>query len=82
MRIDKFLKVSRLIKRRTIAKDAIDADRIYLNGVLAKPGKQLKIGDKIQLHLGLKIITIEVTSLNYSKDQPMYTLISEEKRSL
>lgn len=82
MRIDKFLKVSRLIKRRTIAKDAIDADRIYLNGVLTKPGKQLKIGDKIQLHLGLKIITIEVTSLNYSKDQPMYTLISEEKRSL
>jgi len=82
LRIDKFLKVSRLIKRRTIAKDAIDADRIYLNGVLTKPGKQLKIGDKIQLHLGLKIITIEVTSLNYSKDQPMYTLISEEKRSL
>ncbi|HLS99967.1 MAG TPA: RNA-binding S4 domain-containing protein [Acholeplasma sp.] len=82
MRIDKFLKVSRLIKRRTIAKDAIDADRIYLNGVLTKPGKQLKIGDKIQLHLGLKIITIEVTSLNYSKDQPMYTLIYEEKRSL
>ncbi|ABX81978.1 RNA-binding S4 domain-containing protein [Acholeplasma laidlawii] len=82
MRIDKFLKVSRLIKRRSVAKDVADADRIYVNGQLAKPGKTVKVGDQVQLHLGLKIITIEITSLTLLKDQDMYTLISEEKRSL
>ncbi|WIF88444.1 RNA-binding S4 domain-containing protein [Acholeplasma laidlawii] len=82
MRIDKFLKVSRLIKRRSVAKDVADAQRIYVNGQLAKPGKTVKVGDHVQLHLGLKIITIEITSLTLLKDQDMYTLISEEKRSL
>jgi len=81
LRVDKFLKVSRLIKRRTVAKNVADANRIYINDILAKPGKIVKVGDKIQLHLGLKIITIEVTSLTHLKDQDMYTLISEEKRS-
>lgn len=81
MRIDKFLKVSRLIKRRTVAKDVADANRIFVNGALAKPGKVIKIGDKVELHLGLKVITIEITSLTLLKDQDMYTLISEEKRS-
>jgi len=81
LRVDKFLKVSRLIKRRTVAKHVADANRIYINDILAKPGKIVKVGDKIQLHLGLKIITIEVTSLTHLKDQDMYTLISEEKRS-
>jgi len=70
-----------LIKRRTVAKNVADANRIYINDILAKPGKIVKVGDKIQLHLGLKIITIEVTSLTLLKDQDMYTLISEEKRS-
>ena len=81
MRVDKFLKVSRLIKRRTVAKNVADANRIYINDTLAKPGKTVKVGDKVQLHLGLKIITIEVTSLTPLKDQDMYKLISEEKRS-
>jgi len=81
LRIDKFLKVSRLIKRRTVAKDVADANRIFVNGVLAKPGKVIKIGDKVELHLGLKVITIEITSLTLLKDQDMYKLISEEKRS-
>jgi ribosomal 50S subunit-recycling heat shock protein len=81
LRIDKFLKVSRLIKRRTVAKDVADANRIFVNGVLAKPGKVIKIGDKVELHLGFKVITIEITSLTSLKDQDMYTLISEEKRS-
>lgn len=70
-----------MIKRRTVAKNVADANRIYINDILAKPGKIVKVGDKIQLHLGLKIITIEVTSLTLLKDQDMYTLISEEKRS-
>jgi len=81
LRIDKYLKVSRLIKRRTIAKEVADHDRIFVNNVLAKPSKEVKIGDLVTLHLGLKIITIKVTSLVYSKDHEMYELVSEEKRS-
>lgn len=82
MRIDKFLKVSRLIKRRSVAKDVADAQRIFVNGTLAKPGKNVNVGDLVQLHLGLKIVTIEITSLTLLKDHDMYKLISEEKRSL
>ena len=81
MRIDKYLKVSRLIKRRTVAKEVADHDRIYVNNVLAKPSKEVKIGDLVTLHLGLKIITIKITSTTLSKDSEMYELISEEKRS-
>lgn len=81
MRIDKYLKISRIIKRRTVAKDVADAHRIYVNSVLAKPGKTINIGDTVALHLGLKIITIKITSLVPIKDADMYVLISEEKRS-
>ena len=49
MRIDKFLKVSRLIKRRTVANEACSGDRIKLNGKVAKPGDRVKPGDKIEL---------------------------------
>lgn len=82
MRIDKFLKVSRIIKRRTVAKEVADLNRIYINGQLAKPSKHVNIGDLIELHLGLKVIQIKVISLIPSKDILMYELISEEKRSL
>lgn len=82
MRIDKFLKVSRIIKRRTVAKEVADLNRIYINGQLAKPSKRVNIGDLIELHLGLKVIQIKVISLIPSKDTLMYELISEEKRSL
>ena len=81
MRLDKYLKVSRIIKRRTVAKDVADAQRIFINGVLAKPGKSVKIGDIVELHLGLKIISIKITSLLPIKDADMYELISEQKRS-
>jgi len=81
LRIDKYLKVSRIIKRRSVAKDVADADRIFINGLLAKPGKTVKIGDTITLHLGLKILTFKITSLTPIKDQEMYEFISEEKRS-
>jgi ribosomal 50S subunit-recycling heat shock protein len=79
VRLDKYLKVSRIIKRRTVAKEVADADRIYVNDLLAKPSKEIKIGDTITLHLGLKIITIKVTSLLPKED--MYELLNEEKRS-
>lgn len=63
MRIDKYLKVSRLIKRRTIAKEACDQGRILVNGKTAKAGTELKIGDKVELNFGANHVKIEVTEL-------------------
>lgn len=80
MRLDKYLKVSRIIKRRTVAKEAATKDKIEINQRIAKPSSEVKIGDTITLHLGLKIITISVTSIEIKKDSLMYELIREEKR--
>ena len=52
MRLDKYLKVSRIIKRRTIANEACDASRVELNGRSAKAGAQVKVGDVVTLHFG------------------------------
>ncbi|MBR0600432.1 RNA-binding S4 domain-containing protein [Sinanaerobacter chloroacetimidivorans] len=64
MRIDKFLKNSRLIKRRTIAKEACEQDRILINGKAAKPGSEVKIGDVIQIHFGNAEIKARVLTLS------------------
>ena len=81
MRLDKYLKVSRLIKRRTLAKEASEADRILVNDKPAKPSKELKIGDTITIEFGRKEIKVKVLSLNpvIKKDDAsnMYELISE-----
>ncbi len=63
MRIDKFLKNSRLIKRRTIAKEACEQDRITVNEKLAKPGTEVKIDDIIQIKFGNSVINARVISL-------------------
>lgn len=63
MRIDKYLKVTRLIKRRTVAKEACDQGRILVNGKAAKPGTELKIGDKVELNFGASGVKIEVVEL-------------------
>lgn len=63
MRIDKFLKNSRLIKRRTIAKDACDQGKILVNGKEAKPGTEVKVGDEITLDFGPKKMVVAVTDL-------------------
>ena len=63
MRLDKFLKNSRLIKRRTVAKDACDGGRIQVNGQVAKAGTQLKVGDEISIQLGEKGIKVKVKAL-------------------
>jgi ribosomal 50S subunit-recycling heat shock protein len=80
MRLDKYLKVSRIIKRRTIAKEAASKERVEINGKVAKPSADVKIGDLLTLHLGLKIIKVKITSLDPVKDGLMYTLLEEEKR--
>ena len=81
MRLDKYLKVSRLIKRRTLAKEASESERILVNDKIAKPSKELKIGDTSTIQFGRKQISVKVLSLNpiTKKDDAsnMYELISE-----
>ncbi len=60
MRLDKFLKVSRLIKRRTVANDVSDQGRVFVNGVIAKPSKQLKTGDIIKIEHYNKTVEVKV----------------------
>ena len=60
MRIDKFLKVSRILKRRSVAKDAGDGGRIKINGNLAKPSKEVKVGDEIELRMGMPSVTAQI----------------------
>lgn len=63
MRLDKFLKVSRLIKRRTVANEACDAGRVWLNEKPAKASAMVKVGDHIKIHFGTQLTHIEVCSL-------------------
>lgn len=82
MRIDKFLKLSRLIKRRTVANEACDGHRVTINDKVAKPSTTVKAGDKVSLAFGTKTITFLVlaTPEVVKKDQAseMYRIIGEE----
>ena len=60
MRLDKFLKISRLIKRRTVANEACDAGRISVNGRVVKAGYEVKVGDRIEIALGGRTVAVEV----------------------
>ncbi len=60
MRLDKYLKVTRLIKRRTVANEACDAGRVQINGRPAKAGTEIKPGDKITIQFGNKDVSVEV----------------------
>lgn len=60
MRLDKFLKVSRLIKRRTIANEACDAGRVFVNGRVAKASATIKEGDEIEIQFGTKAVKVQV----------------------
>jgi Ribosome-associated heat shock protein implicated in the recycling of the 50S subunit (S4 paralog) len=63
MRLDKFLKVSRIIKRRTIANEACDAGRVLVNGKVAKASVSVKEGDMIEVGFGNKAIKVEVLNV-------------------
>ncbi|MCR5154065.1 MAG: RNA-binding S4 domain-containing protein [Lachnospiraceae bacterium] len=63
MRLDKYLKVSRLIKRRTIANEACDAGRVLINGKVAKASADVKVGDVIEINFGNKAVKAEVTKI-------------------
>lgn len=83
MRLDKYLKVSRLIKRRTVAKEVADKGRIKVNGVLAKSSTDLKTGDEIDIRFGNKLLTVRVLDmLDSTKKEDaskMYEIISETR---
>lgn len=63
MRVDKFLKVSRIIKRRTVAGEACDKQRVFVNGQTAKPGKDVKPGDIVEVRFGANTLKIKVVSV-------------------
>ena len=70
MRLDKYLKVSRLIKRRTIANEACDNGRISVNGRVVKASYEVKAGDKIEIAMGTRTVAVEVLQVadNVRKD--------------
>jgi ribosomal 50S subunit-recycling heat shock protein len=82
MRIDKFLKVSRLIRRRTLAKQVADHGRIEINGQVAKASSTVKGGDEVAIRFGQKIVTVRVEMIKNTtkKDdaESMYTLLGEK----
>jgi ribosomal 50S subunit-recycling heat shock protein len=83
MRLDKFLKVSRLIKRRTLAKEVADQGRISINGQTAKASSTVKVGDELSVRFGQKIVTVRINELKETTKKEdatdMYTVIKEEK---
>ncbi len=83
MRLDKYLKVSRLIKRRTVANEACDAERIEVNGKRAKASYDVKIGDLISVMFGNRAVTVRVLDIREttkkSESVGMYEVISENE---
>ena len=70
MRLDKFLKVSRLIKRRTVANEACDNGRIQVNGRVVKASYEVKVGDKLEISMGPRVVAVVVLQVadNVRKD--------------
>lgn len=64
MRIDKYLKVSRLIKRRTLSNEACQQGKVKINGKVVKPGAEVKVGDVVEIQLGNNSTVVEVVSVN------------------
>ncbi|WDV07008.1 MULTISPECIES: RNA-binding S4 domain-containing protein [Lysinibacillus] len=83
MRLDKFLKVSRLIKRRTLAKEVADQGRITVNGKVAKASSAIKAGDELAIRFGQKIVTARVEELSDTVKKEdaakMFTILKEER---
>ena len=82
LRLDKYLKVSRIIKRRTIANEACDAGKVEVNGKPVRASYDVKIGDKILVKLGSKVMEVEVLSLNeHTRKEEACEMYNEIKNS-
>jgi Ribosome-associated heat shock protein implicated in the recycling of the 50S subunit (S4 paralog) len=83
MRLDKFLKISRIIKRRSVAKDVADKGRIQINGTLAKSSSAVKVGDQLRIQFGNRILEVVVKELHESTKKEdaakMYELLAETR---
>lgn len=83
MRLDKYLKVSRLIKRRTVAKEVADQGRITLNGIVAKSSSTVKVGDLLTIKFGNRLLTVKVTDIQDTTKKAeaalLYEIVSEER---
>ncbi len=83
MRLDKYLKVSRLIKRRTLAKELCDQGRVAVNGTMAKAGTDVKLDDVLVIQFGQKVVTVKVTGLSEHATKEnakgMFELVKEER---
>lgn len=84
MRLDKFLKISRIIKRRTIAKEVCDHERITINGRIAKAGTEVKVGDILIINFGTKIIEVKVLDvpevIKSNEAKSIYEIVREERK--
>jgi ribosomal 50S subunit-recycling heat shock protein len=82
MRLDKFLKVSRLVKRRTLAKEVCDQGRVTINGQEAKSSTNVKVGDELTVRYGNKLVSVKIEKLldTTKKEEAatLYTMIKEE----
>jgi ribosomal 50S subunit-recycling heat shock protein len=80
MRLDKFLKVSKAMKRRTVSKELADQGRISINDKIVKPAHEVKVGDLINVGFGNRQLTIRVLSIEISKTktnaQPMFEIVT------
>jgi len=83
MRLDKFLKVSRVIKRRTLAKEVCNGGRVSINGRVAKPSAEVKTGDILELDFGTKRVKVEImdtpTSVRADQAKDTYRVLEETK---
>ncbi|HEO3224001.1 TPA: RNA-binding S4 domain-containing protein [Streptococcus agalactiae] len=83
MRLDKYLKVSRIIKRRPVAKEVADKGRVKVNGVLAKSSTDLKLNDQVEIRFGNKLLTVKVLEMKDSTKKEdaikMYVIINETR---
>jgi ribosomal 50S subunit-recycling heat shock protein len=80
MRIDKFLKESRIIKRRVLAKEATDNGHIYINQKQVKPSDTVSIGDVLEIKFAKKTLKVKITSIKPLKGEDMFEVIEESMR--
>ena len=80
MRLDKYLKVSRLIKRRTVANEACDGERVSVNGKVARASYEVKVGDVIEIRFGERVLKVKVAAVTENSTKDAASAMYEEIR--